>query len=395
MALQVHRMGGPRFSVRSHRSHQLASPSVQSHPRKRLKLLRSSSPTRSSTTTTPPQSAIQELNRQLFSNANAKWTNEAVAFHGYAGINPWCFVDSGLVEVGRKCILVQTILVRRCGYMNSAQLPPPLPTAISRCRSSAHRSRRRWLRVGVPPEPTGVLPHGNVEKSADQHNPAFLTYVFARLMLLDTSAEVIPSNRSHEMPFDSIILIKMTSTGFPPWSIHVPLFKPIPNKSSQASPRSHRPHLAQIRKSGRGPTKIPPPPTQASAVHLHHLSLPKICLPGLRAQTWCPAQYYKALQRLRRGALRLLLTDQLKDPKSYESYLSRNIFLPYVNNELEIKGDVYALRIAGVEHIVTVRFTNESTVTPGETASIGGIDEDQNLVQLRESDFCTDWTDTG
>ncbi|KAI8813159.1 glycoside hydrolase superfamily [Cladochytrium replicatum] len=31
---------------------------------------------------------IQELNRQLFGNANAKWSNEAVAFHGYAGINP-------------------------------------------------------------------------------------------------------------------------------------------------------------------------------------------------------------------------------------------------------------------------------------------------------------------
>ncbi|KAI8813157.1 palmitoyl-protein thioesterase 1, isoform CRA_a [Cladochytrium replicatum] len=89
---------------------------------------------------------------------------------------------------------------------------------------------------------------------------------------------------------------------------------------------------------------------------------------------------------------RVVQAQYYKDPKSYETYISRNIFLPHVNNELEVKEDVYASRIAGLEHFVMVRFTNESMVTPGETAWFGGVDDEQNVVPLRETDlYNEDW----
>ncbi|KAJ3131368.1 hypothetical protein HK100_006433 [Physocladia obscura] len=50
---------------------------------------------------------IQAVNSQIFGNANAKWTNEAVAFHGYGGVTNTNTVISGLLGYGYPAIMTE------------------------------------------------------------------------------------------------------------------------------------------------------------------------------------------------------------------------------------------------------------------------------------------------
>ncbi|KAJ3116553.1 hypothetical protein HK100_001029, partial [Physocladia obscura] len=50
---------------------------------------------------------IKALNTQIHGNANAKWTNEAVAFHGYGGVSNTKTVISGLLSEGYPAIMTE------------------------------------------------------------------------------------------------------------------------------------------------------------------------------------------------------------------------------------------------------------------------------------------------
>ncbi|KAJ3122025.1 hypothetical protein HK100_012156 [Physocladia obscura] len=52
-------------------------------------------------------SDIQAVNTQIHGNANAKWTNEAVAFHGYGGVANTKTVISGLLSAGYPAVMTE------------------------------------------------------------------------------------------------------------------------------------------------------------------------------------------------------------------------------------------------------------------------------------------------
>lgn len=49
-------------------------------------------------------------------------------------------------------------------------------------------------------------------------------------------------------------------------------------------------------------------------------------------------------------------------------YLERNIFLPDINNELEVKNEEYKERLKSLNKFVMFMFMNDITVKPKETA---------------------------
>jgi endoglucanase len=51
---------------------------------------------------------IHAFNTSVFGNANAVWTNEAVAFHGYAGWSQASAAVSGLLSAGYPCFMTET-----------------------------------------------------------------------------------------------------------------------------------------------------------------------------------------------------------------------------------------------------------------------------------------------
>lgn len=69
-----------------------------------------------------------------------------------------------------------------------------------------------------------------------------------------------------------------------------------------------------------------------------------------------------------------------------ETYLQRNIFLPDINNELEIKNANYAKRLSSINKLVMIMFMQDVTVKPKETAWFGFQDEDGEVIELEEQD---------
>ncbi|KAF9578227.1 hypothetical protein BGW38_006089 [Lunasporangiospora selenospora] len=81
-----------------------------------------------------------------------------------------------------------------------------------------------------------------------------------------------------------------------------------------------------------------------------------------------------------------------KDPKNLETYLAKSIFLPDINNELDIKNATYARNLADLERLVMFMFTEDVTVKPKETAWFGFEDEEGNPISLFEQDlYKEDW----
>ena len=76
----------------------------------------------------------------------------------------------------------------------------------------------------------------------------------------------------------------------------------------------------------------------------------------------------------------------LQDPKNLETYLQRNIFLPDINNELELKNATYARRLSSINKLVMIMFMEDITVKPKETAWFGFVDEDGETIELEEQD---------
>ncbi|KAG0069887.1 hypothetical protein BGZ89_001901 [Linnemannia elongata] len=81
-----------------------------------------------------------------------------------------------------------------------------------------------------------------------------------------------------------------------------------------------------------------------------------------------------------------------KDPKKLDTYLQRNIFLPDINNELEVKNEEYKERLMSLNKLVMFMFMNDVTVKPKETAWFGFQDENGDVIDLEEQDqYKEDW----
>ncbi|CAO3637322.1 unnamed protein product [Cunninghamella blakesleeana] len=57
-----------------------------------------------------------------------------------------------------------------------------------------------------------------------------------------------------------------------------------------------------------------------------------------------------------------------KDPLSMKRYLEQNIFLPSINNELNIKNSTYRDHLSSLENFIMIKFIDDQMVKPAETA---------------------------
>ncbi|CAK5281414.1 unnamed protein product [Mycena citricolor] len=72
----------------------------------------------------------------------------------------------------------------------------------------------------------------------------------------------------------------------------------------------------------------------------------------------------------------LVQAQYFRDPASLEEYLAANHFLPDINNELvETRNETYARNFASLNKLVLVKFSEEKTVVPPESAWFGSQDE--------------------
>ncbi|KAG0029564.1 hypothetical protein BGZ81_003626 [Podila clonocystis] len=81
-----------------------------------------------------------------------------------------------------------------------------------------------------------------------------------------------------------------------------------------------------------------------------------------------------------------------KDPKNLHTYLERNIFLPDINNEHDIKNATYVKHLTTLNALVMFMFSGDITVKPKETAWFGFQDEDGEVIDLIDQDlYKEDW----
>lgn len=74
-----------------------------------------------------------------------------------------------------------------------------------------------------------------------------------------------------------------------------------------------------------------------------------------------------------------------KDAKSYKSYLDGCKYLPDLNNERPEKNSTHKERFGGLEALMLVKFNNDTTVIPKESAWFGFYDSNLNLVDMTET----------
>ncbi|RUS20726.1 palmitoyl-protein thioesterase [Endogone sp. FLAS-F59071] len=99
----------------------------------------------------------------------------------------------------------------------------------------------------------------------------------------------------------------------------------------------------------------------------------------------------------RRGAYSGYVRDHVvqaqyyKDPDNIKDYLAKNIFLPDVNNELDFNR-TYVQHLSSLHRLVLIRFTDDVTVKPGESAWFWFFDEFGDLIPLEEQPlWLEDW----
>ncbi|CAG8715878.1 7586_t:CDS:2, partial [Acaulospora morrowiae] len=81
-----------------------------------------------------------------------------------------------------------------------------------------------------------------------------------------------------------------------------------------------------------------------------------------------------------------------KDPYRLELYLKQNIFLPDINNELENKNKTYAKNLASLNKFVLIRFTEDVTVKPRDTAWFSFYNEENEVIPIRQQPlYKEDW----
>ncbi|OLY77849.1 Palmitoyl-protein thioesterase 1 [Smittium mucronatum] len=75
-----------------------------------------------------------------------------------------------------------------------------------------------------------------------------------------------------------------------------------------------------------------------------------------------------------------------KDPKRIDEYLKNSIFLPYINNEIEVN-QTYIDRIKQLEKFVVIKFTLEKMIDPVESTWFGFYGKNGNPLPLQDTDL--------
>ncbi|CAG8553041.1 7852_t:CDS:2 [Cetraspora pellucida] len=103
---------------------------------------------------------------------------------------------------------------------------------------------------------------------------------------------------------------------------------------------------------------------------------------------WCRLMRSIASQGAYSGYVRdhVIQAQYFKDPLRLELYLKKNIYLPDINNELEVKNETYKKNLVTLNKLVLIRFTEDTTLKPRDTAVKG------NVVPVREQKlYKEDW----
>jgi palmitoyl-protein thioesterase len=81
-----------------------------------------------------------------------------------------------------------------------------------------------------------------------------------------------------------------------------------------------------------------------------------------------------------------------KDPSNIKRYLEHNIFLPSINNELNIKNTTYRDQLSSLENFIMVKFNNDTMIKPSESAWFWTFEEEYKLIPLEDQDiYNQDW----
>lgn len=80
-----------------------------------------------------------------------------------------------------------------------------------------------------------------------------------------------------------------------------------------------------------------------------------------------------------------------KDPYHLDQYLALNPFLPDINNERAVKTQRYADNLASLKKLVLVRFTEDATVIPPESAWFGFFNGSHTLTMKQQPIYTQDW----
>ncbi|KAF9972183.1 hypothetical protein BGZ73_004722 [Actinomortierella ambigua] len=89
---------------------------------------------------------------------------------------------------------------------------------------------------------------------------------------------------------------------------------------------------------------------------------------------------------------RVVQAQYYKDPRNIPRYLESCLFLPYLNNELEVKNATYAENLKKLNALVMILFEQDITVKPKETSWFGFEDSDGNILELEDQDiYREDW----
>ncbi|KAI9091302.1 Alpha/Beta hydrolase protein, partial [Phlyctochytrium arcticum] len=89
---------------------------------------------------------------------------------------------------------------------------------------------------------------------------------------------------------------------------------------------------------------------------------------------------------------RVVQAQYYRDYKNPAAYLQSNIFLPMLNNELEIKNSTFKKNLQQLNKFVMLSFADDDMVVPKESASFGILNEEGELVPLKDQLLYTeDW----
>ncbi|KAJ3229946.1 hypothetical protein HDU81_004903 [Chytriomyces hyalinus] len=91
---------------------------------------------------------------------------------------------------------------------------------------------------------------------------------------------------------------------------------------------------------------------------------------------------------------RVIQAQYFKDPTNIPKYLEKNIFLPYINNEIESHRNIqYASNLKTLNKLVLIRFEDEKTVVPSESSWFGFYNDDKSGIVGMEGQplYVQDW----
>ncbi|KAI8900536.1 Alpha/Beta hydrolase protein [Globomyces pollinis-pini] len=81
---------------------------------------------------------------------------------------------------------------------------------------------------------------------------------------------------------------------------------------------------------------------------------------------------------------RIVQAQYYKNPNNLDTYLSSSIFLPDINDELEVINVNYAKRMKSLEKLVLIRFLEDKMIIPKDSAWFSFYDQEGNVIPLAE-----------